>query len=246
MKNRQPVFDFTDENPVITHGKNRYRDILSGRASLTLVQGRLTVHELNVAGVSQSAGFATGERLLAVNPATNSFLEVRATFSKSAPNGCVICTPYGRETLGLEDGENAVFTRYVENKYTNVMVQRIDNIRENNLVVSPEDAFGLSAAFDRSPCCLFEVLNAQTGENMIVKRQHIIVDSELPRGSVRLNRKQRLWLGLELPSKLAVTQWQTAVRSSVFRPMPRLRKQRDSSFAIRMRPAILTMRMRRS
>ena len=213
MKNRQPVFDFTDENPVITHGKNRYRDILSGRASLTLVQGRLTVHELNVAGVNQSAGFAPGERLLAVNPATNSFLEVRVTFSKSAPDGCFICTPYVRETLGLEDGENAVFTRYVENKYTNVMVQRIDNIRENNLVVSPEDAFGLSAAFDRSPCGLFEVLNAQTGENMIVKREHIIVDPGLPRGSVRFNRKQRLWLGLELPSKLAVTQWKTVCES---------------------------------
>ena len=53
----------------------------------------------------------------------------------------------------------------------------------------------------------YEIYNLLSGGSIVVKTGHIIIDPDLCAGTIRLNRKQRLFLGLELPRILTEEQW---------------------------------------
>lgn len=146
------------------------------------------------------------EKLVIVNPAKNTFLNVVVREGKLSA-GEVRLTGYVKDALSAEEGDELLLCSYKTAVYKAVRIQRIDHIRESNIVISPLDCNDFAPEIKRSRFHLFEIYNSLTKESMVVKRSHIFVDETLGKGEIRINRKQRIFLGLELPLYLTEEQW---------------------------------------
>lgn len=108
---------------------------------------------------------------------------------------------YVAEWLGIDDAANDKITLTLLTNKTvvasKVTVQKIDFIKNDYIVMSRPDydvVAGSMANFR-----LLSISNGYTGEEMIVKRDHIKVDGKLAKGEILLNKKQRTYLGLQTP-----------------------------------------------
>lgn len=157
------------------------------------------------------------ETLVLYNEENGEFLNVRALLKENCAHDEIRLTSYVQERLKITDGGTLCICRYSSYTYTKIQTQKIDHIRENNLVISSKDTNGASILdFKTSPYALFEVYNAITGDNVIVKREHIYVDETLPQGTIRLNRKQRICLGEEFPLYISEKQWNVLMKNIPF------------------------------
>ena len=157
------------------------------------------------------------ETLVLYNEENGGFLNVCAIMKETCQDDEICITSYVKERLKSIDGGQLYLCRYCSYAYAKIQTQKIDHIRENNLIISSKDKNG-RAIFDfkTSPYALFEVYNAITGDNVIVKREHIYVDETLPQGTIRLNRKQRICLGEEFPLYLSEKQWNILMKNIPF------------------------------
>ena len=176
--------------------------------SLCYVKGGLSSGDrLNVIYVSEPLyQVLRFEKLCLINPANNAFCNVSLQVS-SVSDGTFSATPYLQGILSLSEGNEVLLCRYEDRTFAKFKPQKLDHIREGDLMISPADADGLLCDYGASPFRLFEVYNTYSHDSIVVNRSHIYVDPSLDEGTVRLSRKQRICLGLEVPQYLTDRQW---------------------------------------
>ena len=94
------------------------------------------------------------------------------------------------------------------------MLQKIDNIKDDSLVISSKDACKLNNMISVSQYELFEIINITTQKSFIINRKHILIDTTLPAGSIRLNRKHRCLLESTLPLYLSDKLWSIIAKNN--------------------------------
>ncbi|MBQ5819896.1 MAG: hypothetical protein IIW31_01545 [Clostridia bacterium] len=146
------------------------------------------------------------EKLCLINTANGASCNVSLQPS-SVSEGTFCASPYLQGLLSLSEGDQALLCRYEDRTFSKTKPQKVDHIREGDLMISPADANGLFCDFEGSPFRLFEVYNTYSHDSIVVRRSHIYVDPSLDEGTVRLSRKQRICLGLEVPQYLTDCQW---------------------------------------
>lgn len=145
------------------------------------------------------------DKMLLVEPETGNYIYVTLTTAPDVGDNTFLATTQVVRRLNLTDNATVNLYRLYSGTYQQIMTQRIENIRENNIVVSKFDANGKE--IDLKNFSHYEIYNLLSGGSIVVKTGHIIIDPDLCAGTIRLNRKQRLFLGLELPRILTEEQW---------------------------------------
>ncbi len=181
--------------------------IFTQHKDLFFVDKRFSVPDkLNVIGVSPEVfSIYKGEKLLLLKDGNKEYLNVTLVLNCDLKGNEFVATSYIKDALELIGSDIVFLCKYNNATYTQIYTQRVDNIREHNLVVSNLDCNGCPV--DLNEFELYEIYNSSTYDSLIVKASHIKVDANLPAGTIRLNRKQRISLGLELPLYLSKEQW---------------------------------------
>ncbi len=137
-----------------------------------------------------------------VNPENGKFDLVEVTAREGVEDAAgetltMRLVPAVKECLGYKDTQkNLCLCRLtISEPFRVIRRQSLEHVKEDNLVVSAEcyDTFIQDAPFQ-----LFDVVNGQTGESICLQKAHII-RAEVPEGKpfLRMNRKHRIFLGLE-------------------------------------------------
>lgn len=208
MGRRGAEFGLGDQKMKLRYKKAQY-DIFEQTWHITLVERRFTAaNQLNVVGVSPE--FFTqipARKMLLINPDTGKFANVLIKLCEGIHETKFAATAYLKEILNLEAGGEAFLCQYKELKFNRVLPQKIDHIRGGNLVISESDYNDLCFDLQKSPCKFFEIYNTFSQDSMVIEKTHIIADAALAPGTIRLSRRQRICLGLELPLYLSDEQW---------------------------------------
>lgn len=143
------------------------------------------------------------KKMLLINPDNSAFIEVNLRKSDIA-SGYLGATTEVKRHLDVQDKAELYLCDYREYAIFNkVKPQRIEHIRENNVVVSRKTYERIAASGFR----LFEIYNSRTKENITIQKTHFVPDDSLGDGEVRLNKRQRYWLGCEAPLFIDSEDW---------------------------------------
>lgn len=149
---------------------------------------------LNIVLVPKKLFQSLGEICVLFNSLTNEYEEVfLKTDSELHGHGIKVSPTILNKFSDTEDG-GFYLIKYNAIKVNKVYKQYIENIKEDNVVLSSQ----YEEYFENVECSLFMISNTVTGENIVVKRRHINFDKKLNSNSIRINRNQRIFLGLEL------------------------------------------------
>lgn len=131
-------------------------------------------------------------------------MQVRIYPDEDTPLGKAVVSKRVRTVLHLEDNANIVLSRYVEHTLDTVSTQTVELIKKNVIVLSSTVADSLKSLAN-GKVKLYQLYNETTGDNIIIKREHILVDKQKKDTDVSLTRKQRITLGLDVtPSALKI------------------------------------------
>ncbi len=117
--------------------------------------------------------------------------------------GEIRVTNYVKRRAGITENSRIAICTENYAEFTKVSIQKMENIK-SDIVAVPEGTVSEELLRDFS---LFEVINNLTNDTIFVKAKNIIVDSSLPQGAIRLNRKQRKLLSDNIPTRLSDVQW---------------------------------------
>ncbi len=215
MKKKNNIHFIINNNRLLTIYNKTEHDIFS-RFKHIYYQKEVVPHneELNTIWVSpETLSYFTSEKLLLININSHTFINVILKAHTKIQNDCFATSSYIKEMLDVIDNESLYLGQYKETVFKKIFIQRIEHIKENNLMLSPDDYQDLIDNLDQLPCSLFEVYNDLTHESIVVKRSHIYVDESLKKGTIRLSKKQRIFLGQELPLFLSNEQWDILMKA---------------------------------
>ena len=208
MKHAHPSFSFYENTVKLSYKKAEF-ELFKNMKSLRFINRNFhTPDRLNVIGVSRAVfSEFSCEKLFLINPLNGEHTNVSLSVIEDISDVNFIASPYLKELLKLTEEENIFLCPYKNLIFKKIYLQKIDHIRENNLILSEFDYNNLPCDIQNSPCKLFEIYNSFSHNSIIVQKSHIFVDKTLAPGTIRLNRKQRICLGLELPEYLSNEQW---------------------------------------
>ena len=208
MKNSNLLFQFEEEAVAILHKGTQLTPFKTTKKLHFIDRAFFASDRLNVIETSADIFYNFQyEKLLLINPNTGKHINVSLSLSNTTEECTFAATPHLKEVLGLHDGEECYLCSYKNLVFHEVRLQKIDNIREKNLVLSEFDYNNLLCEVKSSPYKFFEVYNTFSHDSIIVQKSHIITDKTLAPGTIRLNRKQRICLGKELPPYLSKNEW---------------------------------------
>lgn len=167
--------------------------------------GTIDSHVLNTIKVSkENYDILRGTSLILYNADNNNFIDVVATPSDIKSDE-IKATNYIREMLNINDEDKLFIFKNTTYCFNEIKIQRIDHIKEDNIVISNKDINGNIVNLDKF--AFFQFYNYYTGETIIVKKSHIHINEQLANGTILLNRKQRTFLGVELPKHIPKYFW---------------------------------------
>ncbi len=212
MKKSNSLFEITESTTKFQYGKT-VTEPFSERVTLKFIDVRFSYPDkLNVLAVSPIVySKYKNEIVLLTKKGGKEYINVSVTKREDIDDDSFLASSHIKDELMLKDGECVELCRYVKTRFDKIMTQKIDFIRENELVLSSCDADGNKVELDEYK--YFELYNPITLDNIIVKRAHVRIDEDLKNGTVRLNRKQRFCLGCELVQILSPSQWETLENS---------------------------------
>ncbi|MCM1441413.1 MAG: hypothetical protein NC131_19735 [Roseburia sp.] len=204
MKNKQVTLEKTNDKIQITYKRKKNDTQLQFYKSVNF-SSILKSNILNVVGVSQSDyDILKGCGLILFNSANGKYIDVVVTSIDITPNN-IKATNYIKEYLDISDDSELMILTNSTYCYSRIRIQKIDNIKEDYVVISDKDINGNCIRLDKFS--FFHIFNYYTGESIIVKRNHIKIDSDLEQGNILLNKKQRTFLGIELPKSISNSYW---------------------------------------
>ncbi len=210
MKKNQQRFSITEQNVIFK--LNRKKNIKFDDCQKIVYDARKNVspEKFNIINVSKELfSVYNKDRVLLIKECGNEYINVELVLNKDLNGNEFLATKYVAEKLLLQNGDNVIICRYNDITISKLDIQNIDNIRENKLVVSAKDID--MHQWNLKDFKLYEVYNSFTGDSLVVKASHIIEDEHLEAGTMKLNRKQRIALGAELPLCISPEQWDVLV-----------------------------------
>ena len=149
-----------------------------------------------------------GESLVLTDPSTGRFMEVNA-YPAAVDDGAIKTTAFIRKELGLSPSSEPILVSNKTAKFTTVKKQRVEDLKSELLEISQEDAEAF--ALTSGNFTFYRVYNYYTGENITVKSSHIKINPELKQGEMKLQKRQRTFLGLETPAFIYDDFWRELI-----------------------------------
>lgn len=148
-------------------------------------------------------------RAILFNPQNKSFFDVTLKKSAELSGNDIAVTKATKEKLSLKLQEELLLLKNKSYIFNNIDTQRIENIREDSVVVSALDGNGVEVDVDGF--LYFQFFNYYTNESIVLKCNHVKVDKALKQGTILLNQKQRTFLELENRLAIPAQHWQEII-----------------------------------
>ncbi len=201
------IIDHVDAMPdlVLSRGKKSKKGALTFLKPVEVDTKSVSgVYKLNVIEVSPliHSLLPADANFVLVNPANGKFDLVEAVVSEdmtdAAQTGSIIRTvPAVRERLGYTKEQKTLYLCCLKcsRAFTTVRRQSLDHVKDDNLIMSAES---YDVIIKNAPYKLFDVVNKETGVSICLQKKHIIrAEKAEGRDYLRMNRKHRIFLGLE-------------------------------------------------
>ncbi len=204
MKQEKTPFRFYENNVTICHKKQEHAAFESVQ-KINFINQRFSVADkLNVIGVSAELySKLHDEKMLLINQNNGKHINVSLKACDGIGENCFVTTLQIQELLQLSESAPVFLCKYKSLEFQRIRLQKIEHIRESDLVISKTDYHNICCNQEKTPCKYLEIYNTFSHESIIVKKSHVFVDETLEPGAIRLSRKQRICLGLELPQYLS-------------------------------------------
>ena len=123
-------------------------------------------------------------------------------------NSRILSDPANKaQVLGcLEKMMDVLYDATADFSFSQIMPQRIGNIALGHMVVSGVD-LQRREIDGIKPKSLYRVYNDITQDSFLIKGRHILIDSSLAEGTIRLDARYRIFLGVDLPEYIPPAQW---------------------------------------
>ena len=208
MKQEKTPFRFYENNVTLFYKKQEY-DAFESVQKINFIHQRFSVADkLNAIGVSAELfSKLHKEKMLLVNPNNGKHVNVSLKICEGIGENDFVTTLHVQEILQLVPDTTVFLCKYKSLEFQRIRVQKIEHIRESDLVISKTDFHNVCCNQEKTPCKYLEIYNTFSQESIVVKKSHVYVDETLEPGTIRLSRKQRICLGMELPQFLSERHW---------------------------------------
>jgi len=210
---KRPIFkSITDSNGIsitVENGKSTTNAPLSNPVKIYCTPKRYTNEQLNTVCLSPELYARLKNKcLVLLNASTQHVEEIEIKQNSALQGNNAILTNTLKELLcvGTEFDDELYILEKSGITYNSFFKQKVGGIKDNSLTVSPQGVFPVPNNIEENGFSLYNVSNCITGQSFIVKKEHIIFDPTLPKGTMRLTRKQRIFLGLQVPKFLSAIQ----------------------------------------
>ena len=199
MKN--VLYTLSDGEICLNYNRNTYAGLYTKHLSLKVLASRPKKQDaLNYVLLNPLDYFKLDcLKATLVNLADSTGMEVRVYVDDTTPVGRIVISNRVRTILSLVDDQEIALGRYQEETFGHVTTQRVEDIKKNVIIVSPAVHKRLTSLAN-GKILLYQLYNQRTGDNIILKSDHIIVDEDKTDDKIGLTRKQRIVLGLETGS----------------------------------------------
>ena len=198
MKNKNTLYTLVDGEVLVCHSKAKYGGLFDKSISLEVLPTPPKKGDVLNFALLNPADYEKLSRtkVLLHDSSSGLGMQVRIYPDVDTPLGKAILSKRVRTVLHLEDNAEIVLSRYVECTLESISTQTVELIKKNVIVLSSTVANTLKSLAN-GKVKLFQLYNEATGDNIIIKREHILVDDKKKDGDISLTRKQRITLGIE-------------------------------------------------
>ena len=215
MKNRKKVF-IQDNKPVVVIKNKKYDDAFDGLVKVAIGKNIANYNSfINCIYVSRELFESIGSVAVLYNDSTKEYQDVFCHVEEEELKGNQIrATATLLNNIKYEEDDELFLLKYNHASFNDIKIQRIDNIKEDYVVLSKKTLDNIFPNFGSTKYRLFVLYNSVTGENLVVKKKHIIIDDSLKEGVIRISRILRLFLGLETRDYIPDLAWKSLNKES--------------------------------
>lgn len=208
MKNNKVTLE-KNENTIRIKYKRHINNLQLQECRYVHYNSTIKSSVLNTVGVSEEIYNALkGLGLILFNPYNGKYIDIVIIPIKIDSKEIKVAN-YVKEVLELNEDDELILIENTTFCFYNIKIQKIENIKEDNIVISSQDINEKGIELDKFS--FFQFFNYYTGDSIIVKKSHIQIDASLKKGTILLNKKQRTFLGLELPKHISDTYWKEII-----------------------------------
>ena len=213
-KNKKMIV-IEDNKPVVVFKNKKYSDAFDSLFKVT-VGSNITNYNsfINCIYVSKELFDSIGSVAVLYNDSAKEYQDVFCHIEEELKGNQIRVTATLISNIGYEKGDELFLLKYNHASFNDIKIQRIDNIKEDYVVLSKKTLDNIFPNFEATKYRLFVLYNTITGENLVVKKKHIIVDDSLKEGAIRLSRILRLFLGLETKDYVPYLAWESLNQES--------------------------------
>ena len=191
---------------VLSHKKHKDENQLQMLSSMKIV-GKITRFRLNTIALPKAMFEQLKCKTVGVFNAQNGkYMDVVLVADDTLQTGELKTTNNMLDFLQLTIQDECTLCLNRNLVFDKVMTQKVELIPEDYVTVSASDMCDNGFDMFINAHTQFEITNSLTNESFILKRSHIKVDKTLPKGAIRLNRKQRCFLNSDLLQYLTTEQ----------------------------------------
>lgn len=191
---------------VISHKKNSDAQQLQIVSTMNIV-GKITRFRLNTVALPSNLFREFKDKCLGIlNPQNGKYMDIVTVLDEQLPDDSIKTTNNMLDFLQLSTDCQCVICLNKHLTFNKVITQKVDLIPEDHVTLSAKDIEDLGLDIFHDKFTQFEITNNITHESLILKKSHIRVDANLPKGTIRLNRKQRCFLSTDLLQYLTIEQ----------------------------------------
>ena len=196
MKKIELLID--NEKLLVKRGKEIFDDAFTSRKQVNVIKGNLgrTDSFLNRIHVSNQLFEKVGAVALIYNYDTEQWMEVFCILDKELKGNDIRVTETIFNEISIDEGDISLI-KYNSLSFSKIIRQKVDQIKEDNIVISQALIDEMDPNFFNSGYKLYSLYNTSTGENIIIKKKHIKFDDKLDKNTIRISNLQRTFLGFE-------------------------------------------------
>ena len=197
MKKIELLID--NDKQLVKRGKEIFDNAFSSKEQVNVIKGNLgrTDSFLNRIHVSNQLFEKVGAVALILNNDTNEWMEVFCILDSALKGNDIRVTETIFNDMQLEKCSGVSLLAYKSLSFSKIIRQKVDQIKEGNIVISQALINEMDPNFFNSGYKLYSLYNTSTGENIIIKKKHIKFDDKLDKNTIRISNLQRTFLGFE-------------------------------------------------
>ena len=214
MKNEKLIV-IEDNKPIVVIKNKKYDDAFTSMVKVTIGKTITNYNSfINCIYVSKELYKELGSVAVIYNNETKEYQDVFCHVEESLKGNEIRATSTLLNNIKYKPDNELFLLRYSHASFNHINVQKIDNIKEDYVALSKKTLESIFPDFNTTKYRLFDLYNTVTGEHLVIKKKHIIVDDSLEEGAIRLSRILRLFLGLETRDYVPDLAWKSLDTSS--------------------------------